>query len=991
MGPDFVERTEAEVSPGLERRQALLLQLLQGQRETLDAGVMMLAAATAAGQHLQADRTGFFAVQDNRLKFAEGWSAGRLPLSTKAVPVEWFGSPYLENLRAGRTLHLGNVASDPSTAGSRFAEIRVASLILAPILRNGEWQAGFYIHQAEPRVWADEEVSFVTDVANLTWDAVERARTVQALRESEARFRFLARLDDSTRPLTEALAITQAAAALLGEHLQVNRCAYADVEPDQDTFNLTGDYNRGVQSIVGRYTFAQFGAECLRLMREGKPYIVTDAETDGRLAEVLASYRLTQIRSVVCVPLLKAGRFVAAMAVHQTTPREWQADEVELVQLVANRCWESIERVHVSRRLRDSERRLRLSQKAGRIGSFEWLMQENRVVWSPEEEMLFGLPEGTFEGYLEGWSSRVVPEDAERVLISITECVRQKSAECGYEFRAIMPDGTLRWLRGQGQFFYDENGVAERMVGVNIDIDEQKRAAADLYQQWRTFDAVLSHTPDLLYTFDSDCRFTYANRAVLDLLQMPREEVLGRNLVELNYPSPTAKQLQRQVRQVFETGETITDYTTLQNRAGEPRDYEYIFVPVLDSESRVYAVACSSRDITDRKLAEERERERQRQLRESARLESLGVMAGGVAHDFNNLLTGILGNASLLADSNIEEDRSIAGQIVLAAERAAGLTRQMLAFSGKGRFEIEVLDLNAIVRENLILLHASLARNVSVDLKLGGQQFLMEADRAQVQQVVMNLLMNASEAIGDRPGRVSIRTGWSERAESKFSTSLQAMVAPGKYIVLEVTDDGSGMTPETLQKIFDPFFTTKFTGRGLGLAAVLGIVKGHHGDIEVITKPGAGTSFRIFFPPSGSPGIAAAAERPAAAPVPAGRTVLVVDDEEVVRKVASATLRRCGFRVVTAADGIEAVDALRRDREISLVILDLTMPRMTGEQALPQLKAIDPAVPILLSSGYSEAELSPRFAGAGLSGFLQKPYSAEAISRKVSEVLLDSF
>jgi signal transduction histidine kinase/ActR/RegA family two-component response regulator len=302
----------------------------------------------------------------------------------------------------------------------------------------------------------------------------------ESIRALDERNRFLVELDDATRPLERPDDITQAAARLLGLHLKVNRCAYADVEADEDTFNLTGDFNDGVPSIVGRYTFTQFGTECLRLMRAGEPYVVTDSEIDPRVNEVRESYRMTRIRSVICVPLTKSARFVAAMAVHQITPRTWTTQEVELVQRVASRCWESIERTRVTRELRESEHRLRLAQRAGRLGSFEWDVRSGRVHWSAELELLYGLQTGTFEGTLEGWTKRCVGEDARRILAEIEELMEQQQELYDYEFRAILASGQQRWFRGRAQFEYDARGTPVRMSGVNLDIDDQKLAAQAL-------------------------------------------------------------------------------------------------------------------------------------------------------------------------------------------------------------------------------------------------------------------------------------------------------------------------------------------------------------------------------------------------------------------------------------------------------------------------------------------------------------------------------
>jgi PAS domain S-box-containing protein len=529
----------------------------------------------------------------------------------------------------------------------------------------------------------------------------------------------------------------------------------------------------------------------------------------------------------------------------------------------------------------------------------------------------------------------------------------------------------------------NERGEVVLIVPEGRNITERKQAEQRMRQQWHTFDAALSHTPDFTYTFDLEGRFTYVNRALLSLWQKPLEEALGKNFFELGYPPELAARLQNQIQQVIDSRQPLRDHTPFTGPTGEARDYEYIFVPVLAANGQVESVAGSTRDITERKRNEEQERERQIQLRDSARLESLGVMAGGIAHDFNNLLVGILGYASLLADTGFPSDRPMASQIVMAAERAAELTKQMLAYSGKGSFVIEVLELNAVIQENLMRFRASVSRSVRVELELGCDACLIEGDRAQIQQAITNLLINASEAVGDRPGEVRICTAVIEGREPRFSSHLHEPVPAGNYALLEVRDNGAGMTPETVKKIFDPFFTTKFTGRGLGLAAVLGIVKGHRGDIAVESQPGVGATFRIYLPLSERAGATRRQPEADAGAAATGQTVLVVDDEAIVRKLATLALERRGFRVLVATHGQEALDVLRANPGISLVILDLTMPVMTGEQTLPLIRAMYPEIPVILSSGFNEAEISRRFASSGIAGVLQKPYTISGIVLKV--------
>ncbi len=254
--------------------------------------------------------------------------------------------------------------------------------------------------------------------------------------------------------------------------------------------------------------------------------------------------------------------------------------------------------------LQASERRLRLSQKAGRIGSFEWLIQENKVIWTPELEALYALPEGSFEGSLDNWTARVVPGDAAQILAGVEDCLAKRQAEHAYEFRAMLPDGRLRWLRGQGQFYYDQTGAPERMIGVNIDIDDQKQAEAKLRQQWDAFDSVLSHTPDFAYTFDLEGRFTYANHALLSYWGKPLEAMIGKNFRELGFPLDSSVQLERHIEEVIRTKKFIRDDTPFGGAAEETRHFEYIFVPVFGPEGQIEAIAGSSRDVTERERIE---------------------------------------------------------------------------------------------------------------------------------------------------------------------------------------------------------------------------------------------------------------------------------------------------------------------------------------------------------------------------------------------------
>jgi two-component system cell cycle sensor histidine kinase/response regulator CckA len=397
-------------------------------------------------------------------------------------------------------------------------------------------------------------------------------------------------------------------------------------------------------------------------------------------------------------------------------------------------------------------------------------------------------------------------------------------------------------------------------------------------------------------------------------------------------------------------------------------------------------ILTGGQDVTDQRNLEQ-------QVLHTQKLESLGVMAGGIAHDFNNLLTGILGNADLaLAElSPVAPARESVEAIETGARRAADLCRQLLAYSGKGRFLVQPLDVMELVQEMGHLVSVSISKKVVLKYHFAQNLPAIDADATQMRQTIMNLILNASEAIGDRSGVISVTTGLAHCDAEYLKTCFVADgIQPGDFVYVEVADTGHGMDKTTMDRIFDPFFTTKFTGRGLGLAAVLGIVRGHKGAIKVYSEVGRGSSFKLLFPAAESQ----AREIASAAPSPRawkGRgQVLVVDDEETVRTLTRRMLERVGFTVLTAMDGREAVQIFQRvAAEVALVILDLTMPHLDGEACFRELRLIKPTVKVILSSGYNEQDVVNLFAGKGLAGFIQKPYTSAELVAGVRDVLGD--
>ena len=405
-----------------------------------------------------------------------------------------------------------------------------------------------------------------------------------------------------------------------------------------------------------------------------------------------------------------------------------------------------------------------------------------------------------------------------------------------------------------------------------------------------------------------------------------------------------------------------------------------------DAQGELISIDGTARDITERKKM-------QRQIEHTQKLESLGVLAGGIAHDFNNLLTSILGNADLAAMnlSPVSPARQNLEEIEKASRRAADLCRQMLAYSGKGAFVIRSINLNELVREMAHLLEASLSKKAILRYELADDLPPIEADPTQIHQITMNLITNASESLGEDTGLIGIATGTMDCNEEYLQdASLGEELPEGRYVYFQVSDTGCGMDAETLAKVFDPFFTTKFTGRGLGLAAVIGITRAQKGAIKINSAPGKGTTFRILFPSCEKPAEESKSDTEMAQDWRGSGTVLLVDDEAMVRQVAASMLKNIGFDVLEAADGHEAVEIFRAQKdEIILVLLDMSMPRMGGEEAFNEIKGIKSDARVVLSSGYTEQEALNGFEGKGLAGFVQKPYKYENLLEKIRNALND--
>lgn len=609
---------------------------------------------------------------------------------------------------------------------------------------------------------------------------------------------------------------------------------------------------------------------------------------------------------------------------------------------------------------------------------------ESRVLtWNSAAERIYGYSAEEARGC---HMTFLLPADRPDEESAILQRIRRGERVEHFETTRRRKDGRLIDVSITISPIRDDNGAIIGASHIARDITERKRAETLLRDSEAKMRAFLESASQGVITVNSKGRVDLVNAKIEEIFGYSRDELVGHSL-EILIPPRFRESHVRHLAEYFENPRSRPlgarlDLVGLRKDGTEfPLDIALSYV---SSNDGILAIAFVN-DITERQMVEEK-------LRHTQKLESLGVLAGGVAHDFNNLLTGILGNTSLaleLMPTN-HRSREMLQNSLIASERAADLTRQLLAYAGKGRFVTELIDLSQLVREISQLIQTSIPRTVQLRLDLAANLPSIEADASQIQQLIMNLVINGAEAINEAEnGTVSVTTGVQEVDYAYIRSTLGPTeeIVPGTYVTLEVHDTGCGMDEATLSRMFDPFFTTKFLGRGLGLAAAQGIVRGHKGAMKVYSEPGKGSTFKVIFLTTGRQPVQAA-QRPSAEALTGNATILVIDDEQVVRQTAKSMLERYGYTVLVAENGKEGVDLFRIVADkVALVILDMSMPVMSGEETLRNLKLINPQVPVILSSGFNEVEAIRRFTGKGLAGFIQKPYSMAELAKRVKLTL----
>ncbi len=604
------------------------------------------------------------------------------------------------------------------------------------------------------------------------------------------------------------------------------------------------------------------------------------------------------------------------------------------------------------------------------------------VIGRPAEEIVARTAD---ESGLRTW---LHPDDVENLRKTFRQSA-DSSHNGKFQCRVLHPNGSWRWLECSAKRHLLEDG-GMRLVVIARDVTERIEAEQRLRHSEERFRVLAETTHEMVTELDSRGRALYVSPNSKEVIGYTPEEMVGKVLFEFLDEDDYERGVAGFVDLSKSLGVVKAETYRVRHRDGSLRWIEGggVNYQTADGEMRLVTV---SRDVTKERAARAERLHLEQRMQQAQKLESLGVLAGGIAHDFNNLLTPILGEASL-ALMDLPDDsplRERMERIVGATQRTAELTRQMLAYAGTESIHTEPLDLTRILREMSKLIESAATRKAVLEYDLTHDLPLIEADAAQLSQVAMNLVSNASDALGEGTGRITVRTGSLEADRALLSQAFPDDDLPeGTYVYLEVSDTGRGMDPSTRARVFDPFFSTKFTGRGLGLAAVLGIVQTHRAAIEIDSAPGLGTRVRILFPQCENPALR---EVPFAAEEDrwlGTGSVLVVDDDEGVRALAADTLERAGFRVLSVSDGASAVEVFRANADsIRAVLLDRTMPGMGGEETFERIAQIRPEVAIVLVSGYSQDRASKSFNARRLAGFLHKPFLPSTLVRVIREAL----
>ncbi len=631
--------------------------------------------------------------------------------------------------------------------------------------------------------------------------------------------------------------------------------------------------------------------------------------------------------------------------------------------------------------LLENEKRLRIAAKASYDVIYEWTIADGRLEWFGDIDGLLGYEEGEISRDIGAWLNLIHPEDRQ-MLEKAVEVHQTQTEHIRYEYRIRHRTGIYRHIQNHGLPLMDREGRPYKWIGACTDITERRKTEKTLQESEEKYRKLVNTSPYGIQLTDPDGKILFSNPAHHRIHGYPDGELVGKYIWDLMADERRKSKARDYYQKIIKNRPAPEVYFSRdRNRNGKEIDVRINWDYVYDSKGDIEGIISIITDITDQKILEAR-------LRQAQKMEAIGTLAGGIAHDFNNILFPIIGHTEMLMEDAGEDSplREGLNEIYAGALRAGDLVGQILTFSRQGETELKRMKLQPIINEALKLLRATLPSTISLRKNLQTDCGAVMADPTQIHQIVMNLATNAYHAMEEQGGDMNVRL---EEIELKEPDLMNPDMIPRKYACLSVSDTGKGIDNPIINKIFDPFFTTKKKGKGtgMGLSVVHGIVNTMKGGIRVDSTPGRGTAFHIYLPVIRSfPGdLGPITAEPAALGT---EKILLVDDDESILAMEKMILERLGYQVTSFSRSIEALEAFRSNPEIyDLVITDMTMPKLTGDKLAVEMLKMQPDIPILICTGFSETLTEEKIEAIGIKGILMKPIVIKKLAEKLRHIL----
>ncbi len=782
-------------------------------------------------------------------------AATGISISDRAGRLEDCNQAYCAWLGYTKAELMGRLVSGLLYPDDRERNIMLVERVLSGEMPSFEVETR-YIHKSGKPIWGRRFVSVAEEEDGRPSKLLALVTNISGMRRAAEDARFLLRLDHAIAGVSGARELASEALRLLGEHFQADRCSFSEFDPLRDSINVSYQWKKAGPAELGAYQLRQFYLpEVIAALKAGETVAIADLATDARTAAFAPRFAAEGFRAIVQTAYLRDGKPVALLAVISSSAREWEAPDLHLLHEFASRVWPAVERACVAGQLARSEERLRLAAQASGFGIRDLDAETGASFWSPEMYDILGLPRGS-DASQQTLLAAVHPFDRERVAEHFSKALDPTgSGEFDLEFRVVRAsDGDIRWVHKCSKTFFSGEGGDRRAVrstGILIDITARKQTEQALAAAIPRLNALIENSPIAIVHLDSELRITRWSREAEALFGWTAAEVLDRGVEEFPFIYPDDLDTVHRVFRGFLDGTQPRASMVYRNhrKDGSVIECEWHSSTIYDRDGGLDAVLCHVLDLTEKRLTE-------KHLREAQKTESIAVLAGGIAHDFNNLLTAVIGYASLARESvgTGHAAQNFIERITRSANEAARLTRQMLAYAGKGSVLLERVNVSGVIHEVSEIARAATPRSIRIRVEAERERACMRADRAQIQQVILSLVTNAAEAFQvdagpmKEPAEIVIRSGHRTLSEFDIVRADISEGGPGRYVYVEVSDTGCGMSEQIQSRMFDPFFTTKFQGRGLGLAAVAGIVRAHGGALYVTSTVGRGTSVTALFP-----------------------------------------------------------------------------------------------------------------------------------------------